>query len=173
VYESDKLSWNGNDNLHSISFASSSFPPAIKSMVYLHPPAPILTPPCSIHSFYAHSFFPFFRQPISTSCHSFSSQEIIMPNFLPPPLLLLLFLLSASQVSGHVRMKTPAPLDGPVATDASGNAYNSPLSGTGADFPCKGLHLKPSVDKTPKATWAAGSPAFFEFVSPSAFPSAC
>ncbi|PUU75227.1 hypothetical protein B9Z19DRAFT_995570, partial [Tuber borchii] len=88
-----------------------------------------------------------------------------MPNFLLPPLLLLLFLISASQVSAHARMKTPPPLDGPAATDATGNAYNGPLSGTGADFPCKGLHLKPSVDKTPKATWAAGSPAFFEFVS--------
>ncbi|PWW73521.1 hypothetical protein C7212DRAFT_217727, partial [Tuber magnatum] len=86
------------------------------------------------------------------------------PNFLPPPLLLLLLLISSPQVSSHARMKTPPPLDGPTATDASGNAYNSPLSGTGADFPCKGLHAKPGVDKTPKVTWAAGSTAFFELV---------
>ncbi|RPA93902.1 hypothetical protein L873DRAFT_1703333, partial [Choiromyces venosus 120613-1] len=89
---------------------------------------------------------------------------MFIPNYLPPPLLFFFFLISIPQVSAHVRIKTPPPLGGPTATDASGNAYNSPLSSTGSDFPCKGLHLKAGVDKTPKVSWAAGSRAFFELV---------
>lgn len=76
-------------------------------------------------------------------------------------LILTLLSLFTILVSGHARIKIPPPLDAP-AEDPTGNAYNAPLAASGSEFPCKNLHKKAGVDKTPKQSWRAGFPALFE-----------
>ncbi|CAF4176298.1 unnamed protein product, partial [Rotaria magnacalcarata] len=55
------------------------------------------------------------------------------------------------------------PLAAPVETPA-GNHYNGPLRPDGSDFPCKGLHKRADVDKTPSVTWKAGQQTYFEIL---------
>ena len=66
-----------------------------------------------------------------------------------------------SLISGHARIKHPRPLAA-APENPGGNYYNWPLSADGRDFPCKGLHKKAGVDKTPTEVWKAGLPARFE-----------
>ena len=66
-----------------------------------------------------------------------------------------------SVVIGHARIKHPRPLAAAVDSPA-GNYYNGPLRSDGGDFPCKGLHKKAGVDKTPTETWQAGEQTRFE-----------
>lgn len=64
-------------------------------------------------------------------------------------------------VNGHARIRYPKPL-GAAVESPGGNYYNNPLRPDGSDFPCKGLHKKAGVDKTPTATWQPGQEAYFE-----------
>lgn len=64
-------------------------------------------------------------------------------------------------IAGHARIKYPRPL-GASPDNPDGNYYNGPLSPDGSQFPCKGLHKKGGVDKTPTAVWEAGKQAYFE-----------
>lgn len=75
----------------------------------------------------------------------------------------LLFLLPtiSSLVSGHARIRRPKPLGAPVE-NPSGNFYNAPLDHLGSEFPCKNLHMKPDIDKTPTQVWQAGQVGMFE-----------
>lgn len=68
-----------------------------------------------------------------------------------------------SLVAGHARIRYPKPLGAPVESPA-GNYYNAPLKADGSEFPCKGLHKNPGIDKTPVVTWKAGQEAHFEYV---------
>ncbi|CAF1182306.1 unnamed protein product [Rotaria magnacalcarata] len=63
----------------------------------------------------------------------------------------------------HARIKYPRPLAAPT-DGAGGNFYNEPLKPDGRDFPCKGLHKKAGVSKTPTTTWTAGQEAYFEIL---------
>lgn len=76
--------------------------------------------------------------------------------------------LSTSLVAGHARISKPKPLDAPPE-NPSGNAYNAPLAPDGSEFPCKNLHKKAGVDKTPTESWRAGSVGLFECVYPPHF----
>ena len=70
-------------------------------------------------------------------------------------------LILISLVAGHARIKHPRPLS--AAPDSpSGNYYNNPLRPDGSEFPCKGLHKRAGVDKTPTETWRAGEETRFE-----------
>ena len=74
-----------------------------------------------------------------------------------------LFLLSlVASVTGHARLKHPKPLAAPPETPAGNVYYNWPLKADGSDFPCKGLHKKAGVDKTPTETWEPGKMTRFE-----------
>ncbi|CAM4831415.1 unnamed protein product [Rotaria magnacalcarata] len=68
-----------------------------------------------------------------------------------------------SLVTAHARIRYPRPLAAPVETPA-GNHYNGPLRPDGSDFPCKGLHKRADVDKTPSVTWKAGQQTYFEIL---------
>lgn len=78
--------------------------------------------------------------------------------------LFFLLLALASVVSGHARIRRPTPLDAP-AEDPSGNSYNAPLDHLGSEFPCKNLHLKTDVDRTPTQVWQAGQMGMFEYAT--------
>lgn len=77
--------------------------------------------------------------------------------------LFLLLALFSIVVSGHARIRIPKPLGAPPE-NPSGNTYNAPLDHLGSEFPCKGLHLKPGIDKTPTQVWQAGEVGMFEYV---------
>jgi DNA-directed RNA polymerase len=66
-----------------------------------------------------------------------------------------------SFVVGHVRIRRPIPLAAAVE-NPGGNYYNNPLRSDGSDFPCKGLHKRADVSKTPTETLQAGQQARFE-----------
>lgn len=67
-------------------------------------------------------------------------------------------------VTGHARLKHPKPLAAPPETPAGNVYYNWPLKADGSDFPCKGLHKKAGVDKTPTETWEPGKMTRFEIL---------
>ena len=73
----------------------------------------------------------------------------------------ILLLTFISVVTGHLRIKLPKPLAA-APENPSGNYYNAPLRADGSEFPCKGLHKRPDVDRTPTETWQAGQQARFE-----------
>lgn len=77
----------------------------------------------------------------------------------PTPLLVLLL---PTLVCAHARIRLPKPLGAPPE-NPSGNSYNAPLDHLGSEFPCKNLHLNPSIDRTPTATWQAGQLGMFEY----------
>ena len=66
-----------------------------------------------------------------------------------------------SSVAAHARLKHPRPLAAP-AESPSGNGYNGPLRPDGSNFPCKGLHKKAGVSRTPSEVWQAGQDERFE-----------
>ena len=73
----------------------------------------------------------------------------------------ILLLTFTSVVTGHLRIRLPRPLAA-APENPGGNYYNAPLSADGSQFPCKGLHKRSDVDKTPTETWQAGQQARFE-----------
>jgi hypothetical protein len=85
--------------------------------------------------------------------------------FLQHTIFNFLFLAGALHaVSGHGRIKYPPPLGSPAESTA-GNAYNSPLSPSGSDFPCKKLHLDQTTYADSYTTkWKAGSQVHFEIL---------
>lgn len=64
-------------------------------------------------------------------------------------------------VGGHARIKYPKPLAA-APENPGGNYYNNPLRADGSEFPCKGLHKRADIDKSPTATWEAGQQTYFE-----------
>jgi len=79
-------------------------------------------------------------------------------------LLLLSFFSILVSAAGHARLKHPKPLAAPPETPAGNVYYNWPLKADGSDFPCKGLHKKAGVDKTPTETWVPGQMTRFEIL---------
>lgn len=73
----------------------------------------------------------------------------------------LLFLSLLSLTNAHARLKSPKPLAAAPESPA-GNYYNEPLRADGSQFPCKGLHKRADVSKTPTEVWQAGRIARFE-----------
>lgn len=76
---------------------------------------------------------------------------------------IVVFISFLAAVTAHARIRYPKPLGAPVETPA-GNYYNGPLRADGSEFPCKGLHKRSDIDKTPTVTWKAGQEAYFEYV---------
>jgi hypothetical protein len=75
--------------------------------------------------------------------------------------IVLLLLSFVSLIVAHARIKHPKPLGAPVESPG-GNHYNEPLRPDGSQFPCKGLHKKAGMNKTPSETWQPGEDARFE-----------
>ena len=87
-------------------------------------------------------------------------RNILLPMY--AGICLLLSFISSS--SAHARIRRPIPLAA-VPENPSGNEYNKPLriQGNENPFPCKNLHKKPGVNKSPTEVWQAGRIARFEY----------
>lgn len=136
----------------------SSFLPSLPTLLTFPPPSahpptfqpsPIL--PHLHHQSHIH---------IASSLQEFAADAFLATKMhFPTPLLVLLL---PTLVSAHARIRLPKPLGAPPE-NPSGNFYNAPLDHLGSEFPCKNLHLNPSIDRTPTATWQAGQLGMFEY----------
>lgn len=100
---------------------------------------------------------------IHTPCKEPSIQKRIM--FFNIRIVLFCMLNLISPISAHARIRRPIPLAA-VPENPSGNEYNKPLriQGNESPFPCKNLHKKAGVNKTPTEVWQAGRMTRFELV---------